>query len=102
MPITISGYTIAKLLYESTNSIVYRGYRPEDNRPVILKILKQAYPPPETIAWFQQEYEITQSLKQLTGVVDTYSLETNQHSWIMVLEDFGGESLERSIEKRSF
>ena len=52
-------YQVTEKLHESSNSLVYRGYGQADDRPVILKILKQAYPLPEKIAWFKREYEIT-------------------------------------------
>ncbi len=97
---TISGYEVLEKLYESTNSLVYRGRRIVDSQPVILKMLKQAYPPPEKIAWFKREYEITKNL-QLTGVPNAYSLENDQNCWVIVLEDFGGESLEQ-MQSRQF
>ncbi|NEP59880.1 MAG: AAA family ATPase, partial [Symploca sp. SIO2G7] len=94
-------YNFTQKLYESANSLVYRGYHIVNNQSVILKVLKQSYPSPEKIAWFKQEYETTRNLN-LIGVVEVYRLENDQHNWLMVLEDFGGESLERLIEKRSF
>ena len=95
---TISGYQIIEKLYESTNSLVYRGHRIGDSQTVILKTLKQAYPPPEKIAWFKREYTITKNL-QLRGVVNAYNLENEQNCWLIVLEDFGAESLERLMQK---
>ena len=94
MAITISGYQTQEQIYESANSVVYRGIQRADDRPVMLKILKQPYPSPEKIAWFKREYDIIRGLN-LTGVIDTYALENDQHRWMMVLEDFGGESLAR-------
>jgi predicted ATPase/class 3 adenylate cyclase/tRNA A-37 threonylcarbamoyl transferase component Bud32 len=91
---TIPGYQLADQIYESENSLVYRGYRVSDNQPVILKILKDTYPSPDLIAWFRREYEITRNLN-LPGVSTPYSLETDQNQWVIVLEDFGGESLRR-------
>jgi predicted ATPase/class 3 adenylate cyclase/tRNA A-37 threonylcarbamoyl transferase component Bud32 len=89
----ISGYQITEQLYESENSIVYRAYREADQTPVILKLLKESYPSPELIAWFTREYEVTRDL-DIPGIISAYALETEQHHWIMVLED-GGESLRR-------
>ncbi|MEA5506272.1 AAA family ATPase [Halotia wernerae UHCC 0503] len=101
MPASFPGYQIIEELHDSPNSLVYRGYQIEDSQPVILKILKPAYPSPERIAWFKQEYETTKSLL-LKGVIKAYNLENYLHQWIMVLEDFGGESLNRFIKKRQF
>ena len=91
--INISGYQITEELYKSANSLVYRGRR-EDKQPVILKMLRQAYPSPEEIARFQREYEITRNF-DLIGIVDVYSLESDHNRWLMILEDFGGQSLDQ-------
>ncbi len=97
----LSGYQVTEKLHESTNSLVYRGNRRADDQPVIVKMLKQAYPSPESIAWFKREYETTQTIN-LPGVIDVYSWEKLESNWVMVLEDFGGESLNRIIPKQEF
>lgn len=94
MATSITGYHISERLYQSDNSLVYRGRRQADDYPVILKMLRQPYPPPEKIAWFKREFEIIHNLN-LPGVIKAYGLENNQHRWLMALEDFGGESLTR-------
>ena len=99
MTTMIAGYQVTDALYESVNSLVYRAYDEKNNRPVVLKMLKQAYPPPEKIGWFRREYELTRRLR-LPGVVRTYAFTTDQHSPVMVLEDFGGESLELLLPQK--
>ncbi|MBH8578323.1 AAA family ATPase [Nostocaceae cyanobacterium CENA369] len=96
-----SDYQVTEKLYDSSNSLVYRGHQLEDGQPVILKMLKQAYPPPEKIAWFKREYETTRSI-HLPGVINVYSLENIENYWVIGLEDFGGESLNQIIPKRQF
>ncbi len=91
---SIAGYQIIEKLYESATTLVYRGHRETDDYPVILKLLKEAYPSPELIAWFKREYEITHELNLLRDT-GSYTFESDQHQWIIVLEDFGGESLKR-------
>lgn len=90
----ITGYDVTEQLHESVNSLVYRGIRASDGSPVILKMLKDAFPAPEQAARFQREYSITRTLN-LPGIIKAYSLETFQHKYVMVLEDFGGQSLSR-------
>jgi serine/threonine protein kinase len=97
----MQNYQITEKLHESSNSLVYRGYRQADNLPVLLKMLKESYPSPEKIAWFKREYEITQSIN-LPGVIDVYSLENLENQWVIVLEDFGGESLHHIAAKKQF
>lgn len=90
--ITLAGYQMLTQIYESANSLVYRGLRKQDNHPVILKVLKADYPTPAEIIRYKHEYEITHNLN-LDGVIRAYSLEKSQNTLVIVLEDFGGESL---------
>ncbi len=93
--LTISGYQITEQLHESANSYIYRARRLSDHQAVVLKILKQDYPPPEKIAWFKREYETTHNLNDIKGVVDIYGLESDQNRFFIVLEDFGATSVDR-------
>jgi PAS domain S-box-containing protein len=99
--LNISGYHSTEKLYESSSSLIYRGYRRRKEQQVIFKMLKDIYPSPEKIAWFKREYETTKNLS-LSGVVEVYSLEHDQNCWVIVLEDFGGESLARLMSNRQF
>ncbi|NEP59104.1 MAG: AAA family ATPase [Symploca sp. SIO2G7] len=92
--ISISGYQLLTPIYETRNSLVYRGIREQDKQPVILKILKEDYPRPSELTRYQQEYQITHNLN-LDGVIKAYSLEKYQKTLIIIFEDFGGESLKQ-------
>ena len=96
----IAGYQVDKLLYESADSLIYRTQRHADRFPVILKLLKDDYPPPEKLARFRREYELTRRLQQLAGVIQVSNLDTYQQTLFMVLEDFGGESLANILNNR--
>ncbi|MCK5524971.1 MAG: AAA family ATPase [Thiomargarita sp.] len=96
----ISNYNIIKPIYESANSVVYRGRRNEDNQPIILKMLKEDYPTPAELTRYQQEYEITHNF-DLAGVIKAYGIEKYQNTLIIVLEDFGGDSLKQLMGERS-
>ena len=91
---TIPNYKILKKIYESAHSLVYRGIRAKDNQRVILKMPKEDYPPSTELIRYRQEYEITRSLN-IAGVVKTYRLEKHQNTFVLILEDFGGESLKQ-------
>ncbi|WP_404790677.1 AAA family ATPase [Altericista sp. CCNU0014] len=98
--IALSGIAIQSKIYESSNSLVYRGIREEDDRPIVIKLLKQDYPSPQELTRYRQEYEITRSLS-LEGVVKAYSQQDYQRTLVILLEDFGGESLEQWMRQRS-
>ncbi|MEH2379465.1 MAG: AAA family ATPase [Nostoc sp.] len=86
-------------IYSSNNSVVYRGIKLSDRTPVILKVLKQDYPTASELTRYRQEYEITRSLN-LEGAIKAYSQQEYQRTLIILLEDFGGESLEQWIQQR--
>jgi predicted ATPase/signal transduction histidine kinase/tRNA A-37 threonylcarbamoyl transferase component Bud32 len=88
----VVGCSLTEHLYESANSLVYRGRRGPNDKPAIIKILKEDYPTPAELTRYRQEYEITHSLN-LDGVIQTYGLEPYQRTLAIVLEDFGGLSL---------
>ena len=97
----IPEYKIHIKIHESANSRVYRGINQQNNLPVIFKVLKKDYPTPEEITRYKLEYEITRSLS-LEGVIQAYSLQQYQSSFVIILEDFGGESLTKIIAKTKF
>jgi predicted ATPase/signal transduction histidine kinase len=88
----IAGYEVVQQIYDSETSLIYQGRHPISQRPVILKVLKQAGLNPVELTRYKQEYAITQQLAG-TGVIQVLGLEEWGPSWVMILEDFGGRSL---------
>jgi len=98
--LTLPNYKIGSQIYESANSLVYRGVRKKDNQPVILKMLKQDYPTSAELTRYRQEYEITHDL-DLAGVIKAYEIEKYQNTLIIILEDFGGTSLKQVMANQT-
>jgi len=99
--IAIPGIAVIALIYESNKSLVYRGRLEHNNKPVIIKIIKEEHPTPEDLARYRVEYEIIQNLN-LDSVVTAYSLQPFKNSLVMILEDFGGESLRSFMASQKF
>ena len=98
--IALPGIIIHSKIYESLVSVVYRGMRVPDDLAIVIKVLKQDYPSPQELTRYRQEYEITRSLN-LAGVVKAYSQQDYQRTLIILLEDFGGESLAKWMRTHS-
>ncbi|MEH2003545.1 MAG: serine/threonine-protein kinase PknK, partial [Nostoc sp.] len=96
--IALPGIAIQDKIYESSNSLVYRGIR-DDGVGMIVKMLKLDYPSPQELTCYRQEYKIIRSLT-VEGVVKAYSQQDYQRTLVILLEDFGGESLEKWMHKR--
>ncbi len=99
--IRMTGYQIHEHIYESLNSLVYRGQRARDGHAVILKVLKQDYPSPEERVRYRQEYAMTRSLS-LDGAITAYNLEKYQNTLVIVFEDVGGQSLQTLLTEHRF
>ena len=99
--IAIASYFQLAKIYESSHSRVYRGRRELDGQAVIVKVLKEDYPSASELTRYRTEYKITRSLN-LAGVIKAYSLEKYQNTPVMILEDFGGESLTKLRKESKF
>ena len=94
--LTLPGYKITTSISDGFNTSVYRGIRQSDEEPVIIKILKAEFPTLEQITRLKHEYKITQHL-HVDSIVKYYSLETYQNRLALISEDFGGNSLSKTI-----
>lgn len=100
--VSIPGYQVSEEVYKSSRTIVYRGYREADSLPVVIKLLKNPDPSFGELVQFRNQYTIAKNLN-FPGIIQTYSLETFQNGYILVMEDFGGVSLaEYFLHKQEF
>ncbi|MEH1945936.1 MAG: AAA family ATPase [Nostoc sp.] len=90
--VSIPGYRIYDLLYNGSRTLVYRGVRETDSLPVVIKLLKNPYPSFSELLSFRNQYTIAKNLNH-PGIIQTYSLESYQNGYALVMEDFGGISL---------
>ena len=95
----MKNYQILEKIYESHNSLVFKGLLKPNDKPIILKILKENYPDPLELTRYQQEYEVTCSLNA-EGIIKAYDLQRYENSLVMLLEDFGGQSLKKLISEQ--
>ncbi len=94
MPLRLLTYEAVDELYESRRTQIWRGHRLASGEPVVLKVLKPEAATDREHARFRHEFLLT-ARAELPGVIKTFSLESFDGSLLMVLEDIGGESLER-------
>ena len=96
----IPGYHLNEELYNGTRTLVYRGIRKEDKKPVVIKLLKNSYPNFNELLQFRNQYTICKNL-DISGIVRPYSLEAYGNSYALVMEDFGGVSLHEYIKREN-
>ncbi|MEM6751848.1 MAG: AAA family ATPase [Cyanobacteria bacterium P01_C01_bin.38] len=96
--VSIRGYSIKEELYNGSRTLVYRAIRDSDEKPVVIKLLKNPYPNFNELLQFRNQYTIAKNL-DVHGIVSVYSLEVYQNSYALVMEDFGGVSLREYIKR---
>jgi len=97
----LNGFQVGNLIHNGNNTTLYRGLRNADQQPVVIKQLNKSYPSREELALLKREYEIMRGFNS-NGIVKAYSLEKNQNSLALILEDFNGQSIEKLLPGWTF
>ncbi|MDI3289730.1 AAA family ATPase [Polyangium sp. 15x6] len=91
-----SPFAITGTLHEGRGTVLLRGVRTADDLPVILKVLDPRRSRPRDLERLKREYEIGRQL-DLPAIVRPLALETHEGMPALVLEDFGGQSLDHFL-----
>ncbi|MHC5738204.1 trifunctional serine/threonine-protein kinase/ATP-binding protein/sensor histidine kinase [Nostoc sp.] len=94
----LTGYQIHGLIYSGSKTLVHRGIRESDKKPVVIKLLRREYPTFYELVRFRNQYTIAKNL-DIDGIIKTYSLENYQNSYALVMEDLGGISLQEEMAR---
>lgn len=97
----VRGYTLLSTLFESEHTRICRAQRDADGMPVILKLLGRGYGSREAVARLHNEFEIIRRIDS-EHVVRGYALARAANAPVVVMEDIGGESLDRIAANRRF
>ncbi len=95
----IQGYQIETKIYESANTIIFRGYRIKDMCPVTMKVLKKEHPTSAEILRFENELKILRSLDS-EGVLKVIDYEEYCQKRVIVFENFEGEPIGNIISEK--
>ncbi|MBE9118528.1 AAA family ATPase [Lusitaniella coriacea LEGE 07157] len=96
--VTFPGYHLAEQLYKGSRTLVYRGTRNTDGKPVIIKILRNEYPTFSELVQFRNQYTIAQNL-DLPGIVKPLALKTYRNGYALVMPDEGYASLQNGYRE---
>nr|WP_228055402.1 ATP-binding sensor histidine kinase [Lusitaniella coriacea] len=91
--ITLPGYQLAEQIYNGSSTLVHRGTRNTDEKPVIIKFLRSEYPTFSELVQFRNQYTIAKNLN-LLGIVKPLALETYRNGYALVMPDEGYVSLQ--------
>ena len=100
------GYQITEQLYVGSRTVVYRGVREHDQRPVVIKLLQNSFPSFNELVQFRNQYAIMRCIsdanaQKLTpsSIIQPVALEPYQNAYALVMEDFGGISLKQLLKQ---
>ena len=95
-PVKLKGYQVTEEVYHGSRTIVKRAIRTSDQKPVVLKLLKNAYPSFGELVQFRNQYTITKNL-QIPGILTPLALEKYGNGYMLVMADEGYQSLPSSL-----
>ncbi len=99
--VQILDYQIIERVYSGSRTLVNREVRTRDQLPVVIKLLTNDYPTFSELVQFRNQYTIAKNLHQ-PGIIQIYSLEPYHNGYALVMEDFGGISLQaRAIKGKN-
>ncbi|WP_437850537.1 AAA family ATPase [Sorangium sp. So ce363] len=90
-------YRVLEVLHQGADTILYRAQREEDGRPVVLKVLRRDHASPRALGRLQHELEVARALASPV-IARAYGIEPFRDQMTLVLEDFGGRSLDRLLD----
>ncbi|MHC5614409.1 MAG: AAA family ATPase [Nostoc sp.] len=98
MMIALPGFEIVTLLKAGVKAVIYRGIKLKDQCPVIIKGLRPEQCTPNNIEQLKHEYAIAQRLNTTAALI-AYALEMHQGIPYLIMEDFGGRSLDHLLDQ---
>src|SRR6266567_3270566 len=93
---SVQEFTATETLYQDGRTTLYRAFRGGDPHPVILKVLDPHRCRQKDLDRLRHEYETGASL-DVASIARPLGLETYRGMPALVLEDFGGEPIERFL-----
>lgn len=97
--LVLSKYQIIEEIHSGVATVIYRAYDQIEQRPIIFKVLKAEYPTLAEFTRLRHEYTIMQNLDR-EDIIKVYNLENYHNGLALILEDFGGQSLDRILSNR--
>jgi predicted ATPase/signal transduction histidine kinase/DNA-binding NarL/FixJ family response regulator/tRNA A-37 threonylcarbamoyl transferase component Bud32 len=94
----LTEYTLQQAIYDGAQTRVYAGIKQQNRQPVIVKVLKAEYPSLEEITRLRHEFGILTGL-DTAGIIKALALVSYQNGLALVLEDFGGISLQQFLQQ---
>ena len=90
--LNLPNYYLSENLYQGVRTLVYRGQRNWDKKPVIIKVLRNPHPSFNELVQFRNQYIITRHLEH-PAIVQPLSLERYNNGYALIMPDSGAIAL---------
>ncbi|NES03948.1 MAG: serine/threonine protein kinase, partial [Okeania sp. SIO2F4] len=90
--LNLPNYYLSKNLYQGTRTLVYRGQRNWDKKPVIIKVLRNLHPSFNELVQFRNQYMIARNLEH-PAIVKPLALERYGNGYALIMPDSGAYAL---------
>ncbi|MGD1702956.1 trifunctional serine/threonine-protein kinase/ATP-binding protein/sensor histidine kinase [Dapis sp. BLCC M229] len=90
--LNLPNYYLSENLYQGTRTLVYRGQRNWDNKPVIIKVLRNLHPSFNELVQFRNQHIITRNLEH-PAIVKPLALERYGNGYALIMPDSGAYAL---------
>ncbi len=87
-----TAYEAEVRIHEGSRHDVFRARRRSDGAPVVIKVLKRAFPSVDEIERFRVEYQTLAGIDS-PRVIRALDFSEDRSRWLMVMEDIGGRAL---------
>ena len=98
MVLSVDDYQIIEQLHRENKTILYRATHRMAQEPILIKTFHADYPSPKDVMQLKREYEVAKRAAT-SGVLTPYALEPYRNTWLLMFEDFGGETLEHFLTR---
>lgn len=95
----LGGYTLASLLHQGSETVIYRGTRTEDGAAVVAKLLRTRVPGALLLAKLRHEHAVLRGLDD-PAIVRVHELVEEGGQLALIMEDLGGLALSQLLRTR--
>jgi serine/threonine protein kinase len=95
---TIKEYVLTEMLYENSNSLVYRAVQKQGNTSVILKVLQPDNRTPDDLNHLKHEYGISHSFI-IEGINKVFSMESYHNTLAFIEEVTAADSMDQYMKR---
>ncbi|MGD1702955.1 AAA family ATPase [Dapis sp. BLCC M229] len=99
--LNLPNYYLSENLYQGTRTLVYRGQKNWDKKPVIIKVLRNPHPSFNELVQFRNQYIVTRHLEH-PAIVKPLALERYDNGYALIMPDSGAIALADYWQKPDF